>query len=427
MNSLPPLAERMRPKTLGDFVGQSSILNSDSILIKALNSGQIPSLILWGPPGCGKTTLAKILAKETGREFFSISAVNIGVKEIREIIESSKKGSIFSKGAALVFIDEIHRFNKSQQDSLLEAVEKGWIILLGATTENPSFEIIPALLSRCQVLILKSLEKADLEKLLFRALKTDALLSKKNIELLETEGIIALSDGDARRMLNILEMICMTRNEESSPFKITNKYVEDLLAKNPLAYDKSGDLHYDSISAFIKSVRGSDPNASLYWLARMIASGENPLFIARRLIVLASEDIGNANPFGLVMANACFQAVHAIGMPEARLILSQTTLLLTNSQKSNAAYMGIESALKHVGSHPAYSVPIHLRNAPTELMKTIGNGEDYMYPHDYPENFHSQEYLPSEISGTVFYVPGENLEEQEMKQRMENRWGNKYS
>lgn len=421
---LPPLAERMRPKNLSQWVGQESLIHPDSFLFKALDQKRIPSMIFWGPPGCGKTTLAGIIAESTPSVFHSISAIHSGVKEIREIIELSKKPSLFKNGTDILFIDEIHRFNKSQQDSLLEAVEKGWITLLGATTENPSFEVIPALLSRCQVLVLKPLTKTNLESLLIRAVKTDSQLVKKNIQISESDSLIALSGGDARRMLNLLEMLI--NSSESENIILNNNWVDSQLARNPLAYDKSGESHYDTISAFIKSVRGSDPNASLYWMARMIASGENPLFLARRLIVLASEDIGNANPMALILANSCFQAVHSIGMPEARIILGQTAVYLANSEKSNSAYLAIDSALEFVQNQSEYPVPLHLRNAPTSLMKDLNYGLGYIYPHNFPEHFQNQEYFPDSLSGTQFYKPSHNHEEEQAFIRIKNRWGEKY-
>jgi len=420
MNHLPPLAERLRPKSLQELLGQDSLTNSAGLLSKISKSGHLPSLIFWGPPGSGKTSLAKILAENSGSTFHQISAIHSGVKEIREIIEQSKKGSLFSQGIDVLFIDEIHRFNKSQQDSLLEAVEKGWVILLGATTENPSFEVIPALLSRCQVIRLNPLEKPDLEKLIQKAILQDSVLKHRKITLQETDSLIAISGGDARRMLNLLELMVMSFPED--PFILTNDLVKSVLEKNPLAYDKSGDQHYDTISAFIKSVRGSDPNAALYWLSKMILSGENPLFIARRLLVLASEDIGNANPQGLILANACFQAVHSLGMPEARITLSQTTLFLACSPKSNSAYQAIEKALNLVKNSPSYPVPMHLRNAPTEFMKDQGFGLGYLYPHDFEGNFTFQTYLPEEIQGTEFYKPGSNPEEAKTKAFLQEKW-----
>ena len=421
---MPPLAERMRPRNLSEWVGQESLIHPKSFLSLALEQKRIPSMIFWGPPGCGKTTLAGIIAETTQSTFHSISAIHSGVKEIREIIEIAKKPSLFKNGTDILFIDEIHRFNKSQQDSLLEAVERGWIILLGATTENPSFEVIPALLSRCQVLVLKPLSGENLTSLLEKAIRTDSVLKQKNIQLKESDHLVALSGGDARRLLNLLEMLILSSDQNE--IKITNDWVDSLLARNPLSYDKSGEGHYDTISAFIKSVRGSDPNASLYWMARMIASGENPLFIARRMLVLASEDIGNANPMALVLANSCFQAVHALGMPEARIILGQTAVYLANSAKSNSTYLAIDSALDFVRKEAEHPVPLALRNAPTSLMKDLDYGLGYIYPHNFPDHFEKQEYFPDPLSGQQFYKPAQNKEENEAFIRIQSRWGEKY-
>jgi len=426
MKDLPPLAERMRPRVLSDLIGQEALTGPDSLLAHSLANKRIPSMIFWGPPGCGKTTLARLIAESGSAPFHALSAVQSGVKDIRDIIELSKKTSLFKEGTDILFIDEIHRFNKSQQDSLLEAVERGWIILLGATTENPSFEVISALLSRCQVFVLKPLEKKDLEKILVRAIEKDEVLKTRSIELLESDALISLSGGDARRLLNLLEMVVLSADPKQIPLRMDNAWVDSLLKKNPLAYDKSGEQHYDTISAFIKSLRGSDPNASLYWMAKMIASGENPLFIARRMLVLASEDIGNANPQALVLATSCFQAVHAIGMPEARIILGQTAVYLANSPKSNSTYLAIDSALDFVKTHPEYPVPLYLRNAPTELMKTLDYGNGYIYPHNFPNHFENQEYFPGPISGTRFYVPADNEEEAKAARALRDRWGEKY-
>lgn len=421
MSSFAPLAERMRPKTLAEFVGQENLTNPDSLFSKSISQNQIPSMILWGPTGSGKTTLAQIIKSKSSNTFHSLSALNSGVKEIREVIDSSKKTSLFKTGPDILFIDEIHRFNKSQQESLLEAVEKGWISLIGATTENPSFEVINALLSRLQVYILNPLEVKDLEKLLFRAINEDLILKEKKVKLIGTKSLIALSGGDARRLLNILEMVCLSFSEKYG--EITNSLVDDFIKRNPLLYDKSGDKHYDTISAFIKSMRGSDPQASIYWLAKMIYSGENPLFIARRMLVLSSEDIGNANPQALVIANACFSAVSSLGMPESRIVLAQTAIYLANSPKSNAAYLAIDQAIQFVKNNPEFPVPIWLRNAPTELMKKLGIGEDYLYPHDFLENFVPQAYLPESIKGQIFYYPSSSGEEIEAQKIMEKRWG----
>lgn len=419
-----PLAERMRPRTLDEFTGQEHLVGPGSVLRKAVESGHLPSLILWGPPGVGKTTLAGILAAQLKRPFYSLSAINSGVKDIREIIEKARKQDLFNNRNPVLFIDEIHRFSKSQQDSLLEAVEKGWVLLIGATTENPSFEVISALLSRCQVYVLKSLEAPVLLGLLENALKEDEFLSKKKIKLVETEALLRLSGGDARKLLNVFELLIEDTDEEQL---ITNELVMSKVQQNLAMYDKTGELHYDIISAFIKSIRGSDPNAGLYWLARMLAGGEDPTFIARRLLVLASEDIGNANPLALQIASDCFRAVEIIGMPECRIILAQAVTYLASSPKSNAAYEGIAAAMQVVKETGDLPVPLHLRNAPTSLMKDIGYGDGYKYSHAYPGNFSEQEYLPADIVARRLYNPGPNKLEEAMRQRLRELWKGKYN
>jgi putative ATPase len=414
-----PLAERIRPSSLDTFIGQKHLVGKGAVIRKAIETGNIPSMILWGPPGVGKTTLANIIANQLKRPFHMLSAVSSGVKEVREVIERAKGSS-----KTILFIDEIHRFSKSQQDALLGAVEKGTITLIGATTENPSFEVISALLSRCQVYILKSLEKEDLIQLLEFAIKNDVELKEKNIEMKEHEALLNISGGDARRLLNLLELVVSSTNKKD--IVITNESVMEAAQRRVAMYDKKGEMHYDVISAFIKSVRGSDPNGAIYWLARMIEGGEDVAFIARRLVILASEDIGNANPTALVMATNCFQAVKMIGYPESDIILSQCTAYLAASPKSNASYMAIRSAQDLVRKHGDLSVPIHIRNAPTKLMKDIGYGKEYKYSHDYENNFEKQEYLPSEISGTTLYDPGNNARENELRQRLKKLWEEKY-
>jgi putative ATPase len=421
-----PLAERLRPSTLADYISQRHLIGKNGALTKALLQGLIPSMILWGPPGVGKTTLANIIAKSSERPFYTLSAINSGVKEVREVIEKAKqKGGLFTTKNPILFIDEIHRFSKSQQDSLLQAVEKGWVTLIGATTENPSFEVISALLSRCQVYTLNPFDKADLKALLERALKTDEALVKKNIKLQETEALIKLSGGDARKLLNIFELI--VNSESGKKIIITNDFVQNKVQNNQIIYDKTGDQHYDIISAFIKSIRGSDPNAAVYWLARMLAGGEDVKFIARRLLILASEDIGNANPTALVMANSTMQAVAAIGLPESRIILSQCATYLACSPKSNAAYQAINKAMASVKETGNASVPLDLRNAPTQLMKSMGYGADYKYAHEFDKNFVIQEFLPEGLENTKFYSPGENSREQVQKEFLKQRWKDKYN
>ncbi|WP_295832577.1 replication-associated recombination protein A [uncultured Winogradskyella sp.] len=420
-----PLAERLRPKSLSDYISQTHLVGKDGALFQQIKSGVIPSLILWGPPGIGKTTLANIIANESERPFFKLSAINSGVKEIREVIDKAKKsGGLFTAKNPILFIDEIHRFSKSQQDSLLEAVEKGWVTLIGATTENPSFEVIAALLSRCQVYILNSFSKDDLEALLKRAMTEDELLSKKKIRLKETEALLRLSGGDARKLLNIFELIVTSYDKDK--ITITNETVLKQVQTNTARYDKTGEQHYDIISAFIKSIRGSDPNAAVYYLARMIEGGEDVKFIARRLLILASEDIGNANPTALVIANNTFQAVSVIGNPESRIILSQCVTYLASSPKSNAAYEAIGKAQQLVKETGDLSVPVALRNAPTKLMKEIGYGDAYKYSHDYENNFAEQEFLPKKISNTRLYSPGNNARENAQRQYLKQLWKEKY-
>ena len=420
-----PLAERIRPKTISDYLSQQHLVGPNGALTAQLASGILPSMIFWGPPGTGKTTLATIIAKQSNRPFFSLSAVDSGVAAVREVIEKAKKtDTLFTTKNPILFIDEIHRFSKSQQDSLLGAVEKGLITLIGATTENPSFEVIPALLSRCQVYVLKAFSRKDLEDLLKRAIEIDEKLSKKKVSLKETEALIRLSGGDARKLLNVLELIVLS--EEGDNVVITNEKVQQKVQKNTVLYDKTGEQHYDIVSAFIKSIRGTDPNAAVYWLARMIEGGEDLKFIARRLVILASEDIGNANPTALVLANNTFQAVNTIGFPEARIILSQCTIYLATSQKSNASYTAIKEAQKLVKQTGDLSVPLSIRNAPTQLMKELGYGKDYEYAHDYEGSFIAHEFLPEEIKGTSFYKPGNNPKENSLKIYLKSLWKEKY-
>ncbi|WP_074409004.1 MULTISPECIES: replication-associated recombination protein A [Aquimarina] len=420
-----PLAERIRPKSLEQYLSQEHLIGDDGSLTQQIKRGLIPSLILWGPPGVGKTTLANIIANESERPFYTLSAINSGVKEVREVIDKAKQsGGLFTAKNPILFIDEIHRFSKSQQDSLLGAVEKGWITLIGATTENPSFEVIPALLSRCQVYTLNPFGKKELEALLNRAMQEDEHLKSKEIVLKETESLLRLSGGDARKLLNIFELIVSSQDQE--PITITNDLVSKLVQQNTVRYDKTGEQHYDIISAFIKSIRGSDPNAAVYWLARMIEGGEDLKFIARRLIILASEDIGNANPTALILANNSFQAVNTIGYPEARIILSQCTVYLASSPKSNASYMAINKAQQLVKQTGDLSIPLHIRNAPTKLMKELGYGEDYKYAHNHKDNFVKQEFLPDEIANTKLYDPGNNQRENSFRTFLKSRWGDKY-
>lgn len=419
---LPPLPERMRPRDLDGYVGQKHLAGPGGVIRNMISTGNLTSFILWGPPGVGKTTLARIVSKSMKREFFTLSAVSAGVKEVREVIEKARSGSIFSAEAApVLFIDEIHRFNKSQQDALLGAVEDGTIVLIGATTENPSFEVNSPLLSRCQVFVLKSLEIQDLQELLERAVKTDVLLKDMNIEVHETEALFRYSGGDARKLLNILEIV-VGSFPAGRPVVIDNASVTSCIQENMAVYDKGGEMHYDIISAFIKSVRGSDPNAAVYYLGRMLTGGEDPLFIARRLCILAAEDIGLANPNALLLANSCFQIVHNIGMPEARIPLSETTIYLACSQKSNSAYMAINKAMETASRTQTSQVPLYLRNAPTKLMEDLGYADGYKYAHDYPGHFADLEFLPSDLAGTRFYEPAENRKEEEMRSRLASLW-----
>ena len=418
-----PLAERIRPKVLEDYISQQHLVGKNGVLTNLVKKGMIPSLLLWGPPGIGKTTLAHIIATESKRPFYTLSAISSGVKDVREVIEKAKKsGGLFTAKNPILFIDEIHRFSKSQQDSLLGAVEKGWVTLIGATTENPSFEVIPALLSRCQVYILNSFDKEDLVALLHRAMEKDEFLSSKKIILKETDALLQVSGGDARKLLNIFELLVSVDDE----IEITNKLVLSKIQQNTARYDKTGEQHYDIISAFIKSIRGSDPNAAVYWLARMIEGGEDVKFIARRMLILASEDIGNANPTALIIANNTFQAVSIIGHPESRIILSQCAVYLSNSSKSNASYLAIGKAQDLVRKTGDLSVPLSLRNAPSKLMKDLEYGKEYQYAHNYPNNFVDQEFMPDEISGTKLYEPGENQRENQFREILKNRWKNRY-
>lgn len=420
-----PLAERIRPKNLDDYISQQHLVGKTGALTQHIKRGIIPSLILWGPPGIGKTTLANIIAQESKRPFYTLSAISSGVKDIREVIQKAKQsGGLFTTKNPILFIDEIHRFSKSQQDSLLGAVEKGWVTLIGATTENPSFEVIPALLSRCQVYILNSFSKSDLEDLLQRALKEDELISKKQIEILETDALLRISGGDARKLLNVFELVV---NSEDEPITITNEMVLSKVQKNTAFYDKTGEQHYDIISAFIKSIRGSDPNAAVYWLARMIEGGEEAKFIARRMLILASEDIGNANPTALILANNTFQAVTIIGFPESRIILSQCAVYLASSAKSNASYEAIGMAQSLVKETGDLSVPLALRNAPTKLMKELNYGKEYKYSHSYENNFIAQEFLPDELKETKLFEPGNNPRENSLREFLRKRWKTKYN
>lgn len=420
-----PLAERIRPQKLEDYISQLHLVGPNGSLTQQIARGVIPSMIFWGSPGTGKTTLAQIIAKQSNRPFYELSAINSGVKDIRDVIEKAKQsGGLFTAKNPILFIDEIHRFSKSQQDSLLAAVEKGWVTLIGATTENPSFEVIPALLSRCQVYVLNPFSKEDLLALLERAMKLDTIISSKKIKIKESEALLRLSGGDGRKLLNIFELVVNASPE--GQILITNEKVLELVQQNTVLYDKTGEQHYDIVSAFIKSIRGSDPNGAVYWLARMIEGGEDVKFIARRMLILSSEDIGNANPTAFIMANNTFQAVSTIGYPESRIILSQCAIYLATSPKSNASYMAIGEAqaiVKQTGDLP---VPIHLRNAPTKLMKELGYGDEYQYSHNYANNFSEQEYLPDAIRETKFYDPGSNSRENGTREFLKNRWKDKY-
>ncbi len=423
---LPPLPERMRPQDLDGYVGQRHLIGKGCILRNMIESGNLSSFILWGPPGVGKTTLSRIVAKSLGREFFTLSAVSAGVKDVREVIDKARSNSLFSDGSApILFIDEIHRFNKSQQDALLGAVEDGTIVLIGATTENPSFEVITPLLSRCQVFVLKSLEKEDLEVLLDRAIRNDELLRHRKFDVVETDALFRYSAGDARKLLNILEIVSGSFIGDKTVV-IDNKSVTSCLQENVAIYDKGGEMHYDIISAFIKSVRGSDPNAAVYYLARMLEGGEDPLFIARRLCILAAEDVGLANPNALLLANSTFQIVHTIGMPEARIPLAECTIYLASSAKSNSAYMAINEALAVAKDTQTASVPLYLRNAPTKLMEELGYADGYRYAHDYPGHFVDLEFMPSELSGHRFYEPADNKQEDMLRNRLESLWPKYY-
>ena len=422
-----PLAERMRPTNLENYINQTHLVGEGAPIKSMLDAKRLLSMILWGPPGTGKTTLAQLIAELSGRKFYTLSAISSGVKDVREVIDKAKNQTLFSgEGQPILFIDEIHRFNKSQQDSLLGAVEKGFITLIGATTENPSFEVVPALLSRCQVYVLKELSKVDLESLLHNAIKKDEILSQKKIELRETNALLRYSGGDARKVLNGLELVVSSFGLKEEII-ITDKVVLEKIQQNMVRYDKTGEQHYDIISAFIKSIRGSDPNAAVYWLARMLEGGEDLKFIARRLLILASEDIGNANPTALILANNTFQAVSTIGYPEARIVLSQCAVYLANSPKSNSTYEAINIAQQQVRATGDLSVPLHLRNAPTKLMKDLDYGKDYKYAHAHRDNFAEQEFLPKEIAGTKFYEPGKNAREEHDRNFLKSRWKNKYN
>lgn len=420
-----PLAERLRPQHLDELIGQSHLIGKGAVLRRMIDSGRIPSIILWGPPGVGKTTLANIIANTLNAPFYKLSAINSGVKDVREVIDKAKNNRFFESAAPILFIDEIHRFSKSQQDSLLNAVETGIVTLIGATTENPSFEVIRPLLSRCQVYVLKPLEKKELEQLLNRALTEDIILKERKIEIKETDALFRFSGGDARKLLNILDLTISSDSVGDEAIVITDKMVTERLQENPAAYDKGGEMHYDIISAFIKSIRGSDPDAAVYWLARMVAGGEDPKFIARRLVISAAEDIGLANPNALLLANACFDTLQKIGWPEGRIVLAETTIYLAASPKSNSSYMAIENAMAKVEQTGNLPVPLHLRNAPTSLMKELNYGKEYKYAHDYENNFIRQEYLPKELKNSRFWEPQSNPAESKMNDLMRKLWGNK--
>jgi putative ATPase len=424
--TIQPLAERMRPKTLDDYIGQKHLVGEGAVLRKMIDAGRVPSFILWGPPGVGKTTLAQIIANRLESPLYSLSAISSGVKDVRDVIDKARSSRFFNNASPILFIDEIHRFSKSQQDSLLGAVETGVVTLIGATTENPSFEVIRPLLSRCQVYVLKSLDKDDLLTLLHKAIAEDRVLKEKNIILTETGSVLRYSGGDARKLLNILDLT-VSAEEGSDTVEITDAKVVERLQENPAAYDKGGEMHYDIISAFIKSVRGSDPDAAVYWLARMVAGGEDPEFIARRLLILAAEDIGLANPNALLLANACFDAIRKIGWPEGRIVLAETTVYLATSPKSNSAYQAIGTALECVNQTGNLPVPLHLRNAPTKLMKELDYGKDYKYAHDYENNFVEQDFLPPEVRGQRMWTGQHNPAEQKLTDQMKRLWGDRYS
>ena len=426
MSSLTPLAERLRPKTLDDYISQGHLVGKGAVLRNAIDSGLLPSIILWGPPGVGKTTLAQIISNTLKRPFHILSAINSGVKDVREVIQKAEKSQFFGTNNPILFIDEIHRFSKSQQDSLLGAVERGTVTLIGATTENPSFEVISALLSRCQVYVLNSFSKEELEQLLSGAIKKDEELKKLKIKIKENESLIRLSGGDARKLLNTLEIVVGSLKNKGAKIEITNQKVEDIIQQNLARYDKTGEQHYDIISAFIKSMRGSDPNAAVYYLARMVEGGEDPKFIARRMLIFSSEDIGLANPTALVMANACFEAVTKIGYPECDIILSQTVIYLATSPKSNSSYQAIRNTRQLVRETGDLSVPLHLRNAPTKLMKELDYGKNYQYAHSFQGNFVDQEFLPEDISGKTLYEPGSNPKEKAIQDKMRLLWKKKY-
>jgi len=422
---MQPLAERLRPKNLDEYIGQKHLVGPQAVLRKMIDSGNISSFILWGPPGVGKTTLARIIAVQLERPFYTLSAVNSGVKDVREVTEKAKSAQFFNTKTPILFIDEIHRFSKSQQDSLLGAVENGTFILIGATTENPSFEVISPLLSRCQVYVLQSLDVTDLDELLERALTMDFELKKRNIKVEEKESLFRFSGGDARKLLNIIELVVNSEDEDAE-IVITDAKVTERLQQNPMAYDKDGEMHYDIISAFIKSIRGSDPEGAVYWLARMVAGGEDPKFIARRMLISASEDIGLANPNALLLANACFETVHKLGWPESRIALSETAIYLASSAKSNSAYMAINSALSIVEETGNLPVPLHLRNAPTKLMKQLNYGKDYKYAHDFENNFIEQEFLPKKLKGRKIWKPQNNASELKLKEFLNKLWKNRF-
>ena len=424
---LPPLPERMRPKNLDEYVGQKHLVGPGCVLRKMIENGNLSSFILWGPPGVGKTTLARIIAGSLSRDFYTLSAVSAGVKDVRDVIDKARNASVFSNGASpILFIDEIHRFNKAQQDALLGAVENGTIVLIGATTENPSFEVITPLLSRCQVFVLKSLEPEDLKTLMDRALKEDVLLKEKHIEVKETEALMRYSGGDGRKLLNVLEIVVDSFSGKEKQIMIDNETVTGCIQENIAVYDKDGEMHYDIISAFIKSIRGSDPNAAVYYLARMLDGGEDPLFIARRICISAAEDVGLANPNALLLANACFQIVHQIGMPEARIPLAEATVYLASSPKSNASYLAINKALEEAGKGKVRPVPLYLRNAPTKLMEQLGYADGYKYAHDYPGHFADLEFMPEGLEGTVFYEPAANPQEDKLKSYLQACWPKYY-